>query len=131
VRAYWDGAELWSRTGLRLPRCDDIRAALPRGIAFDGEVVRGTYWVFDLPNCAGIYTERRSALVCTLALVRGARVRLTPHVTWEDVERLGLEGVVFKRKKSRYPPLAHRPGVQTPAWVKFRTTTATTTTTGA
>ena len=150
VRAYWDGTELWSRTGNRLPRVDDLKALLPdleQGYGFDGELVKGTYWIFDFkaPLRSGMsdmgYFDRRqvltrmftpdpqrdSAIPVDLRLpawrlrepVVAERVRLMPQVTWDDVERLDLEGVVFKRVTSKYT-LAHRPGTKNADWIKFR-----------
>jgi ATP-dependent DNA ligase len=126
VRGWWDGEELWSRTGNRLPRVERVKALLPRGVPLDGEIVHGAagpvYWLFDLPSMADApYTERRAALEALhagRAHAFGNIVRLAPYVTWDDVERLDLEGVVFKRTASRYRT-AHRPGVKTPDWVKF------------
>lgn len=83
ARAYWDGANLWSRGGL----CAELplawRQSLPQGIALDGEVwagrgvengpeeseasgalVRGVFTdrlrflVFDAPNQAGDWAQR-------------------------------------------------------------------------
>jgi ATP-dependent DNA ligase len=136
VRAFWDGEELWSRTGNKLPRCEEVKKHLPRSLQLDGELVYGKdneptrYWVFDFAGpkgfdrLAAFYTDRRAViadLLKALSPACGDVVKLTPYVTWDDVERLGLEGVVFKRKDSLYE-MAHRPGVKVPYWVKFRRT---------
>lgn len=127
VRAYWDGFDLWSRTGNKLPRCEEVKAVLPRGIPFDGEIVYGlegpVFWLFDMPGLpeGQAYTQRRATLE---HIYKGFHdktklcIKLTPYVTWDDVERLSLEGVVFKKRDSRYE-MAHRAGVKTASWVKF------------
>ncbi len=40
-RAYWDGDTMWSRGGKVIDIPDNMRAALPAGVALDGEIHAG------------------------------------------------------------------------------------------
>ena len=81
VRAYWDGAQAWTRGGniIRLP--ERIRAELPQGVALDGGIFCGRgnfyeartavlhghwtprcqFWCYDAPDASGIWSQRMAA----------------------------------------------------------------------
>ena len=80
VRAYWTGAECFTRSGktIRLP--ERIRAELPQGVALDGGIYAGLggfteaseavrlnhwtpscqFWCYDLPDAVGAWHQRIS-----------------------------------------------------------------------
>lgn len=80
-RAYWDGAQLWTRGGHVIPAPAWFTAGLPKGFALDGEIFAGrgrlqtarlavqhgrftpecTFAVFDAPEVAGAYPVRLAA----------------------------------------------------------------------
>lgn len=78
-RAYWDGAEMWTRGGIKIDLPASWRAELPAGIELDGEVYCGpsgdriatdavcygrfpndaVFMVFDVPSLGGeLYSTR-------------------------------------------------------------------------
>jgi DNA ligase-1 len=81
VRAYWDGEQLWTRSGHVIKAPASFRGALPAGIQLDGELWAGrgclaeavsaanfghftpsvSYRVFDMPNTAGTWLQRIKA----------------------------------------------------------------------
>lgn len=97
-RAYWDGAEMWTRGGLRVDLPAGWRAELPEGRALDGELWAGRgpengpaeceataaavhgrftsrirFLVFDAPDVLARWPERMAvaaSLVAGAALVR-------------------------------------------------------------
>lgn len=116
-RAIWDGRALWSRQGRRITRAPAAVAALAGlDITLDGELMRsGVYWVFDLPDHAGVLAERWVGLEEIVAGLDSEFVQLMPSgVCWADVGPAGWEGVVVKRLASRYPLSP------TPNWIKYR-----------
>lgn len=86
VRAFWDGAALWTRRGHRLNAPAPFLAHLPAGVALDGELWLGRgrfeatasllrrqapdagawaalrYQLFELPGAAGSFAERAERL---------------------------------------------------------------------
>ena len=121
IRALWDGADLWSRTGGRATyKLNSRNLAVLRRVSqlTDGELLPdGRYFPFDLPDHTGPLVERWAALE---ALAAQYDLTLCPTgVAWADVERLSWEGVVFKRLSSKYPK-AYSEGKTTPDWVKYR-----------
>ena len=87
VRAYWDGAVMWSRSGREIPLPLEWRAALPAGVALDGEIYDGIdglsrcstaarlgrftdsmrFRVFDAPAIAATYLNRLATADIALA----------------------------------------------------------------
>jgi DNA ligase 1 len=77
-RGYWDGADMWTRSGLKVKLPESWRKALPAGVHLDGEVYDGVdgfyrcesavkygrftesmkFMVFDCPRAEGTYIER-------------------------------------------------------------------------
>ena len=81
--------------------------------------------VFDTPTGRAPWTDRRAFVeeeVEKRLLPRTGtdRVTVTPYsddpAFFDQVARLGMEGVIAKRKTSRY-----QPGKRSPDWVKFKT----------
>lgn len=118
-RVIWDGEVLWSRQGNRLNNA--ISEAL-EGVhqTLDGELVKDGLWVFDLPDHPGTLTERWGALAGWVRRMDHPKIQLCPsEVAWQDVEREGWEGVVFKKRTSKYPK-SRFDGRETADWVKYR-----------
>jgi DNA ligase D-like protein (predicted ligase) len=74
----------------------------------------GDEWLLDRP-----WEERRALLEREVAV--GPAVQLSPvwpdgRPLWDTAVALGLEGVMAKRRNSRY-----QPGKRTPAWLKIKT----------
>ena len=81
VRAYWDGAQAWTRGGnvIHLPK--RILAELPQGVSLDGGIFCGRgnfyeartavlhgrwtqrcqFWCYDAPDAAGTWSQRMAA----------------------------------------------------------------------
>ena len=86
VRAYWDGAQLWTRGGRVIPAPRSFTNALPR-VALDGELWAGRgrftearvacqygrwtpsirFMVFDAPTAPGNWAERMAVAAVALA----------------------------------------------------------------
>lgn len=123
-RCLWADDTVWSRSGLVHTRNAEVRQLLEQhfsGIDIDGELMPqdNVFWMFDLPNHPGTYDQRRAALAALIAKVDSPHIRLMPLVTWEDVDKNGYEGVVFKRRDSLYEK-GIQPGQTTRKWMKFR-----------
>lgn len=118
-RALWDGHTLWSRQGNVIE--GEVEEAL-KGIStmFDGEWVRGVYYIFDLPDSPHPLSDRVQGIESIVDLIDSPYVRMCPIVQdWTEVRKNEWEGVVFKRKSSRYRR-AHVANSETSDWVKFR-----------
>jgi len=127
-RAIWDGKTLWSRRELPITRAPKVLEALAGlDVTLDGEFVpdkgqpTGTYWVFDLPDHRGNLEERWAALRKLMSGFSGiSGIELAPSgVDWTDVVKMAWEGLVFKRRDSRYVK-AINPGKTVASWVKYR-----------
>jgi bifunctional non-homologous end joining protein LigD len=117
---------LFSRNRLpqRYPPVAQAIAALPVGDAIlDGEIDwgGGTYHVFDVlwldgRDVTSLSLDERRALLATLPIVRplGRVAALTDERPWERACREGWEGVIAKRRDSRYE---HR---RSPHWLKMK-----------
>jgi bifunctional non-homologous end joining protein LigD len=118
---------LFSRN--RLPQncpaiAEAIRSLPPRDLILDGEVTwdrASTYHVFDITwmdgrDLTSMTLEERRAVLKTLPL--RAPLARVPEVTdsrpWERASREGWEGVIAKRRDSRYE---HR---RSPHWLKMK-----------
>lgn len=115
---------LWSRRELPITRAHDIVKALSTVTSLiDGELIMGTtpkYWAFDLPYHEGDLEERWDSLTEVVSQINHPHVSLCPTgVTWEEVNLNGWEGVVFKRKGSKYVK-GHSPDKTTGSWIKYR-----------
>lgn len=126
VRAYWDGATLWTRAGNVIPVPDMIRATLPvchldcelwggrGGFGAACAAVKGNWGptvllvAFDAPQAPGGWVDRMATLDVTNVN------RVVPHVaaSTEEAFRVaaqiiaeGGEGVV-----ARKPGINYRPG---------------------
>lgn len=132
-RAYWDGKTLWSRGGLVIALPEALRAALPSGMALDGELYDGpeglarcvaavrygrftpdmTYRVFDAPAAPGPWPERMRQVAEILRENPVAQAvdfwpvaGLEEAFTYlETVLARGGEGLIL-----RHPDLLYRPG---------------------
>lgn len=132
-RALWDGSRLWSRQGNPLDLCEPLVSLLRThsgGVELDGEYVTVTgtgrreacFWVFDIPTYHKMPLEGRWELLeLTLAPMMGSGyVELCPsEVSWEDVAEHEWEGVVFKKRDSRYKR-GISPGKTVGSWIKYR-----------
>lgn len=118
-RALWDGQTLWSRQGNVIE--GKVSDALS-GIAtlFDGEWVKGVFYIFDLPDSPHALSDRIAGIASIVDLIHSPVIRECPRVVdWSEVRKHGWEGVVFKRSTSRYRR-AHVANSETSDWVKFR-----------
>jgi DNA ligase-1 len=114
VRGYWDGAEMWSRGGLRVDLPAAWREQLPVGFALDGEVwagrgpengaeetaaagavVRGEFtaqmrfMVFDAPGLLGTWYQRmRSASTVLRGATMARPVGFEPVRSMRHLEKL-------------------------------------------
>lgn len=123
-RNLWAGGIMWSRSGLVWSRNSEVGDALKATVpdtVIDGELMAqaGVLWAFDLPNHPGIYEERRETLARLVEKINSPLVRLMPYVRWSDVGANGWEGVVFKKKGTRYRK-GRTEGQTTSDWLKFR-----------
>lgn len=129
VRAIWTGSELLSRNGKRFNAPASFIAALPAGIALDGELwmgrgkfqatvsaVRGSDWsgvrfmVFDAPEADGGFESRLA--VARAALAGSAVAEVVRHdvclglpdmdTRLADVVADGGEGICLRRAGSPY-----------------------------
>ena len=129
--AFKDGAnvKLYSRNRLPLhyPSVAEAIAALPvRDVILDGEAAwdpgsEVAYHVFDVPWIDGrdltqLPLEERRALLKTLPLRAplGRVLEITDDRPWERASGEGWEGVIAKRRDSRYE---HR---RSPHWLKMK-----------
>lgn len=115
---------LWSRRELPILRAPQVREALNLvEDVLDGELVVGdkpTYYVFDLPDERGSLQERVSKVARLVDSIKSPVVKVCPmNVTWPDVGICGWEGVVFKRRSSKYVK-GSSPDKTTAHWIKYR-----------
>lgn len=97
----------------------NLTRGLPAGRwVLDGELVDGTYWVFDMLDANGMisestpFSERRAILEAFMSLVSTPCIRLVPQaVTQQEKQALvdrcrneGAEGVMVKVLAGRYRP---------------------------
>lgn len=75
---------------------------------------------FDAPLAPGIWLDRRAVLEDLVTDIDTDRVTFTPYSSdpafFEQVRAMGMEGVIAKRKTSRY-----QPGKRSSDWIKFKT----------
>lgn len=132
VRAFWDGATLWTRDYKRLNAPDWFLANLPKGVGLDGELWhgRGNYretmkifqakdaapiWqtvkfgIFDAPKHDGQIEERTEYLktlpLCgPLFVLRHEACRSMVHLkkSFREVYDNGGEGLVLRKAGSDY-----------------------------
>lgn len=128
-----------SRTGKPLPVSDELKCAFnfltdisldARRIVIDGEYMpkEGRYYVFDLPELTGFVSpetplDTRLSLIPTLLNGHPDCIEILP--TWETtkdkidavgrIKARGGEGLVFKKRSSRY-----QPNRRSKAWVKLK-----------
>lgn len=118
-RAVWDGTILWSRQGNPLE--SRVVGAL-RGFAscLDGEFMNDSFFPFDLPDHPGSLDERWATLEWVVREIDSPFIRTCPLApSWDAVVEHGWEGVVFKKRKSKYRK-AMKDGVTTADWIKYR-----------
>ena len=118
-RAVWDGQILWSRQGNPLE--SRVTDAL-RGFAscLDGEFLNDTFYPFDIADSPLPLAERWEMLDWVVREIDSPYIIRCPvATTWEDVDLHQWEGVVFKKRTSKYHK-AMKDGVTTPDWVKYR-----------
>jgi DNA ligase-1 len=131
-RAYWDGKTMWSRGGCIIILPAAMSAALPRGIAVEGEIFAGReefevarrfvqyarfddrvqFHAFDLPNHAGTFAERYEELQNMLP-VKGI-CSFICHVRCNGIKaavsrliethKYGGEGLILRNPSSVYQP---------------------------
>lgn len=130
-RAYWDGENMWSRGGKVIAIPDIMRAALPNGVALDGEIHAGRggfeiarqavqynrwtlecrFSAFDVPFLKEHpFSVRYGSLSCSLPLV--GVVNYVQHVVCEgissavnymlDIQTSEGEGVVLRNPAALY-----------------------------
>lgn len=130
IRVIWESGQAWTRRGTLLTSGKGS-IALSRILAgveetLDGEWVPGDgiFYVFDLPDHQGDHDER-SAVLAGMDLFGLSGVAIVPlyraHFpqTYRSLQTNGIEGVVFKRRGSKYPKQS-RPGAATRDWLKRR-----------
>jgi DNA ligase-1 len=141
IRAYWDGATLWTRGGNAVPIPDEWKEALPSGVHLDGELFAGNgnrkkaelfakrgegysacqFMVFDVPSAAGCYQDRMEAAQQYRSWVIQPVTTATMDSLIEAVELMqqvqavGGEGLIL-----RHPELAYTPG-RTDKLLKLKT----------
>ncbi len=129
IRVVWAEGRAWTRQGRPLtPAKGAARlAAALAGVdaVLDGEWLPavGTYYAFDLPDALGDYDERTAELALLvnyfgrpgLKMIAPKRNRFPS--AYADLRDLGMEGVVLKRRNSKYPKRS-RPRKPTRDWLK-------------
>jgi len=133
VRAYWDGAVMWSRSGREIPLPPEWHAALPEGIELDGEIYDGIdglsrcstaartgkftasmrFRVFELPKSADSYMNRLASADTALrgnpivSTIPAVQARSTRHAMTLARAALstGGEGVM-----ARHPGISTKSG---------------------
>ena len=146
IRAYWDGATLWTRGGKAVPIPREWKEALPAGIHLDGELFAGygqrkkaeafakagkhaefcTYRVFDAPTLPVDYTLRMNDvdfLVCKYGNPDIVRRVDYFRITGIDEAAKTVRQVQFLGGEGlilRHPELAYTP-VRTDQLLKLKT----------
>ncbi len=118
-RAFWDGANLWSRGGKRVTLPAHIRATLPEGVRLDGELWAGRegftearvavqfgrwtprcrFTVFDAPDSPGTWAQRIAEAGRLYADCVGFTVCESlqhANAMLLEVQSAGGEGLVFR-----------------------------------
>lgn len=127
-RAFWDGAYLWSRGGLKINLPDFWLAALPQGVSLDGEIYDGhdgvyrcgsairygrftpsmKFMVFDCPTADGDYQARLAFAakhesgplkIVSCQIVPG--LFIAKELLTEVIQR-GGEGLMLRNPQSKY-----------------------------
>lgn len=133
VRAYWDGATMWTRGGKAIDLPDTWRETLPHGVHLDGELFAGygnrqaavnaarygrwddavRFVAFDAPTCPGNYEKRHylfhysyNNLPCNVDLWL-YKIESIEHAIYlmNRIKFNGGEGLVL-----RHPDLEYMPG---------------------
>ena len=126
-RALWDpeSGVLWSRHGNSITNAVQVVQALSNiALLVDGELIvkdgTAVFYAFDLPDVDATLSERWRALAAVIDSLNAECVKLVPtEVRWDDVKSNAWEGVVFKRRSSRYVKgLTADKTIS--AWVKYR-----------
>lgn len=124
-RAYWDGANLWTRSGERIAAPDWFTARLPKGVQLDGEIwagrgqfqaasnavrLGGKWWneairfvAFDAPEAEGIWPQRMAAA----QTIYGECVDVIPcsgirqmKKLYKEIRSMGGEGLMLRNPKT-------------------------------
>ena len=128
--AFRQGTEVRLLSRNRVPQnCPPVAAAIAnlavRDVILDGELTRGNsdvvYHVFDIPwlngcNLTPLPLDERRAILDTLAFtppLQKVALLIDPR-PWERARNEGWEGVIAKRRDSRYE---HR---RSPHWLKMK-----------
>jgi len=139
IRAYWDGATLWTRGGNAVPIPQEWRYALPDGIHLDGEIFAGygqrkkaeafakrgensescRFYVFDVPSATGCYLDRINSapsnwIIGPVYCQAIDGIKQAADMV-EHIQRLDGEGLIL-----RHPELAYTPG-RTDQLLKLKT----------
>ena len=124
-RAYWDGAQLWTRSGNVIPAPQWFLDALPKGVHLDGEIWAGRgnfsqarsavnfggrhftpqiqFVVFDAPHHAGTWSERVASVSKNETVVPVEWFSTNDvHARFAAVKAGGGEGLIAHRNESQY-----------------------------
>jgi ATP-dependent DNA ligase len=126
---------VWTRQGTPLTKSKGLQrvvALLARWPWQQAPVVEGEYepragqlWLFDLPDHAGSYQQRVQVLAQLLRRLAQPGLVAMPRTTvdfrcfYEQCRHAGWEGVVVKRRASRYAKCC-RPDTLCRDWIKRR-----------
>lgn len=127
------GPQLWSRHGRQFTNTylagikQQLSSyGLPVGAVLDGELVAGVekqdLWLYDFPSVDGPYDARRHELRITCHALQNVRVveLLDKPTAYEDALRAKHEGIVWKRKDSRYEWQRSTSNNEVPSWIKMK-----------
>lgn len=128
-RAYWDGSQMWSRGGKIIQIPAAMQAALPLGIAIDGEIHAGrggfeiarqavqyNKWVtgvmfsgFDVPNQPGSFEVRYQKLLAIMGETGGNVIEHSPctgidaaREIMQQIQARAGEGAVLRNPANLY-----------------------------
>lgn len=147
LRGYWDGQQLWTRNGNLISAPDYFLAALPKGIALDGELWMGRgefeeavstvrsgtpderwkrvrFLVFDAPQAVGTFEQRMEFVRKTIPAgnpfvepVAQERCHGTKHLLAERDRIVGLGGEGLMLRK----PESQYEAKRSPTLLKVKT----------
>jgi DNA ligase-1 len=128
VRGFWDGCEMWTRSGRKIQIPKHWQEGLP-AMRLDGEIWAGRgglrlavnatnyghwttgigYFVFDAPDIVGAWPDRLASAKAAIsgdfcAVVPCRKIKdITDAATWlGEVHSKGGEGLMFHFPRSRY-----------------------------